>query len=125
MGTPLEHFSSHNALERLDDLGWTVSGHALHQKMNVIPIGANLQKANFVSLGDLQAYIPKRRVHLRVKDHTPIFGGADQMVEQDRDVVAFVDVGWLGHTLSVSYSYKSRSKLRGIKPNGIKEARFG
>lgn len=99
---PLEHLAGQNALERAHDLGRAVGGHALQQKMHMISIGANFQEVDLEPLADLQAHLLERRVHARVEHHAAILGRAYQVVDQNRHVVALVDVSRFGHSTSLN-----------------------
>ena len=59
----------------------------------MVPICSDLQKHDLVALGYLQTDLCQEHFHLPVEDNASIRGRADQMVDQDRDVMAFVNVG--------------------------------
>ena len=59
----------------------------------MVTVRADLQECDLVAGGDLQADVSKGRVHVTVKDDASILRGADRVVQQDRDVVALVNIG--------------------------------
>ena len=59
----------------------------------MVTVRPDLQERDLVAGGDLQADLPKNRVHIAVEDNTPVLGRADRVIQQDRDVVALVNIG--------------------------------
>jgi hypothetical protein len=49
----VKDLAGREAFDDLDNLGWALARHRLHQKMDVIFIGANLQESSFIPLGDV------------------------------------------------------------------------
>ena len=76
--------------------------------MYMIFICANLQKLDLISLLDLYADILQHPLNGSIKYRTSVFGRKDQLVQQDRNMIALVYV--LAHARSV------RRKQRGIYP---------
>jgi hypothetical protein len=64
----------------------------LHQEMHVVPVGPDLQELELIASLDPQAHVSQRLVNRRIEHRPSVFGRKHQMVEQDRDVVALVDV---------------------------------
>ena len=76
----------------------------------MISIGANLQENNGVPFGNLQADLFEYGINTGVKHDAPIFGRTDQMVHQDGDVVALMDI--FAHT-SDNNGYKQAKQASG------------
>ena len=49
----VKDLAGREAFDDLDNLGWAIVRHRLHQKMDMIFISANLQKGYFIALGDV------------------------------------------------------------------------
>ena len=49
----VKDLAGREAFDDLDNLGWAIVRHRLHQKMDMIFISANLQKGYFIPLGDV------------------------------------------------------------------------
>ena len=81
-----------DALDDPRNLRRTVGGHRLHQKVHMVEVAADLDELDLVAFGDLQADVPQRVVDCRVEDHTAVLRRTDEVVEQERDVVALMDV---------------------------------
>jgi len=60
--------------------------------MDMIFVRANFDKDDLIALGNVETDLFEHGVHFRVKDHTAILGRTDQVVEQDRDVVALMRI---------------------------------
>ena len=98
-GDPPEHFAGGETLDDPDELAGAVRWNRLHEEVHVVPVGPDLQKRNVVPGGNLQTDVPEGRVHLGGEDRPAVLRGAAQMVEQDGDIVAPVDV--FAHTPSL------------------------
>jgi hypothetical protein len=61
--------------------------------MHMVTVGADFKERNFVTQGDLKAHFLEHHVHIGVKDRSPIFGAANNMVQKNRDVMALADEG--------------------------------
>ena len=70
--------------------------------MNMILVSSNLQKAHFVPLCNRQAHFLDHSINILVKNRPPVFRSKNQMVEQNRDIVALVDV--LAHRSTIQYA---------------------
>ena len=108
--TPRQDLACRQALDLLRQVFGTIGGHALHQKMDVIPIGADFDERNLVTLGYLQAYLAQNSIHLLINHHTAVLRGTHQVVEQHRDVMVFVHEAHLHlrtHVPSVASSKQS------------------
>ena len=91
-GHPAEHFPGGKTLDDLGESAGAVPWDRLHEEVHVVPVGPDLQKRNIVPGSNFQADVPEGRVHLSRKDCPAVLRRTDQMVEQDGDIVAPVDV---------------------------------
>ena len=64
----------------------------------MVLVRANLQKGDLVAVSYVQTNVTQNPAYPLVNHRTPVLGGTDQVVQEDGDVVAFVDV--LTHTPS-------------------------
>src|SRR5665811_2214344 len=113
---PLENFPRSDAFQHLDNLCRAFHRNGLEQKMNMVPVRADLKKMNFVPLFHFQTNLYQSLIHRLVKDHLAIFCRTDKMVQQYRNIVRFVYIFALTH----KQIYHLRCKQRGIKPSEIK-----
>ena len=79
-----------------------VGRNRLNQKMDVIQIRADLQKLQLISGRDFQTDTAQDGVHLSTDDSTTIFGWANNMVEQIRDVMTLVNVGTQAQSITAT-----------------------
>jgi hypothetical protein len=87
-----EDLTGRDALDRRHDPGRAVVGDRLHQEVDVVLIGTDLQERDLVAIADVEADALECRVY-RLRDHgPPVLGRADQVVEQRRDVVSLMDM---------------------------------
>lgn len=91
-GYPPKNLSGGETFDHLDQLRWTVRGHRLDQEMDMIVIGADLQKHEFIPFGNLQTDLFEHGIHGAIKDHTSVLGRADHVINQDRNIMALVQV---------------------------------
>src|SRR5258708_31849443 len=61
-------FACRQALDNADDLGWTIAGHRLNEKMHMIPIRPNFQKHQLVTFGNVQAHRLQCFIHFFTDD---------------------------------------------------------
>ena len=64
----------------------------MYQEMHVVPVGADLQELELITSLDPQTDVAQRLVNRRIEHRPSGFGREHQVVEQNRDVVALVDV---------------------------------
>ena len=114
LGTPLEYFSSSNALDDRYYPRDAVGGNALHEKMHMILICADLQKFHLVAFLNLHAYLFQYFIHALVEYHTSVLCRQYQMVDKHRNIMTFMYI--LAHLHIV------RRKRRGIQPEGIQDS---
>jgi hypothetical protein len=107
-GDPPEDFSGGESLDDPGEFAGAVGRNRLHEEVHVVPVGPDLQKRNVVPGGNLQTDVPEGRVHLGGEHRPAVLRGADQMVEQDGDIVATVDV--FAHTPSLPHGPDAASR---------------
>ena len=90
------------------ELCHTIGRNRLHQKMNMVLVGTNLQKLHLIPICNLKTDLLQYLVHLWIENRSPIFRRKHQVIQQYRDVVALVNV--LAHEPIL------RRKRRGIGP---------
>ena len=108
LGTQPEYFSSRYTLYHGYQFRDAIHRHRLHQEMNVVLIHSYLQKSYLVSLLNLQTYIANYPIHRLIKHYTPVLCRKHQVVQQNRNFMALVNV--LAHARTL------RPKGRGIYP---------
>ena len=91
-GHPTEHLTGGKTLDDLSEFAGAIRWDRLHEEVHVVPVGPDLQKRDVVPGGNVQADVPKGRVHLGGEHRPAILRRTDQMVEQEGDIVAPVDV---------------------------------
>src|SRR5215207_9042139 len=82
--------------------------------MHMIPVGADLQELELIASLDPQTDVSQRLVDRRIEHGSSIFGWKHQVVEQNRNVMALVDVE--------AHPRDLRRKRRGMHPKGFKHA---
>src|SRR5680860_1765368 len=117
---PLENFPRSDAFQHLDNLCRAFHRNGLEQKMNMVPVRADLKKMNFVPLFHFQTNLYQSLIHRLVKDHLAIFCRTDKMVQQYRNIVRFVYIFALTH----KQIYHLRCKQRGNKLPRCKHTRY-
>jgi len=99
-GDSAEHLAGGQALDHPHDLRRAIRGDRLYEEVRVVPVCPNLEEDDFIPFDDLQANVPQHRIHLGREDGSPILRWTREVVQQDGDIVAAVDV--LTHTPSLS-----------------------
>ena len=113
---PPEHLASRQAFDYAHDLCRAVRGNRLHEKMHVVPVRPDLEKPDLIARRDLQADVPQDFVHVRRDHRAPVLRRADDMVQQNRNIVTAMDE--LTHPLSLA---QPDAASRGVlDPRGIK-----
>jgi hypothetical protein len=100
--TARKDFSRRDALDDLHDPLWAVHRHRLHQKMDVVLVGANLQKGDLKAFADLYANLFEFLIYLRAKYHSTVLGWTNDVVQQYRNVMALVDEA--AHSSSILFA---------------------
>ena len=101
---PEENLASSDAFDRADDLCWAVSRDRLHKEMDMVTIGTDLDKGKFVPQGNLQADILQRPIHFGREHRSSILGRAYDMIQQDRNIMATMNL----FTHAPEYSISAR-----------------
>jgi hypothetical protein len=91
-GDTTKDFASRQAFDRASNLCGTVGGNRLDEEMDVVVIGSDLQEGYFIAVRNLKTNVSQHRVDRFGDNGSPIFGGANQMVQQDRNVMSFVQI---------------------------------
>jgi len=86
----------------------TIARNRLHQKMNMVFVGTNLQKFHLIPISDRKTDLLQYFVDVWIENRSPIFRRKHQVIQQDRDIVALLNVLAHGPIL--------RRKRRGIRP---------
>lgn len=68
--------------------------------MHIVFISANLNERYFVAFADFQTCLFELLVNFFCKDHSPVLGWADDVVQKQRDIVTLMDI--LAHSTSIS-----------------------
>src|SRR3954451_13718467 len=79
--------------------------------MDMVPVGANLQDLELIASLDPQTDVPQSLVNRRIEHRSSVLGRKHQMVKQNRDVMALVDVK--------AHPRDLRRKRRGMHPKGF------
>ena len=88
----VKDLAGREAFDDLDNLGWAIVRHRLHQKMDMIFISANLQKGDVIPWGNGQTDVSEYGVDFWIKDDPAILRRTHDMVKQGRDVVPFMPI---------------------------------
>ena len=107
-GDPSEDFAGGETLDDPGEFAGAIRRNRLHEEVHMVPVGPDLQKRNVVPSGNLQTDVPEGRVHLGGEHRPAVLRRADQMVEQDGDIVAPVDV--FAHTPSLPHGPDAASR---------------
>ena len=111
LGTPLEYFPGSDAFDNRYRSCYAIRWNRLHEKVHVILIRADLQEFHLVAFLNLHAYIFHYFIHVLVEYCTSVFCRKNQMVDEYRNIMAFMDIFAHLHIL--------RRKRRGIQPEVI------
>ena len=91
-----KNLSGDETLDRFDKPRRAVRGHGLDQEMDMITVGSNLQKHDFIPFRSLQTDLFEHGVHLGVKHDTSVLGRTHQVIDQDGNIVVLTQI--LAHT---------------------------
>ncbi len=92
LGHSGEYFSSGNALDGPYDLRGTVGRYRLDEEVHVIFVSSYFEEYHVIPVRYLHADHFEDFIHFRGKDRSSVLRRADEMVEQDRYIMASVDV---------------------------------
>ncbi len=113
LGKEPEYLLCGDTLNRSYYLFQSAGRNALHQKMDVVAVKANLQKMNFIPLLYPKADLPKSGRNRVIKDLSPIFDRRNKMIKQQALVMAFVNM--FTHKHKNTYHYATpEAEPRGI-----------
>jgi hypothetical protein len=59
--------------------------------MHMVLVGPNFKELDLITLRNFQTDLFQNFIHVAVKDSSTIFGWTYKMVQQDRNVMAFLD----------------------------------
>ena len=81
----------------------------MDKKMNVVLIRPNLKKSHFIPVRNIEANLAQNGIDFLRNHSTAIFGRTDQVIQKQRNIVAFVDIptgrmGWRSsHSKSIQH----------------------
>jgi len=87
-----ENFPRRDALHRPDYFLRGVPRNTLYQKMDMVPVQADLHKMNLVPLFDLKTDLLEGLRNNIAQNFSPIFDRANKMVQKQAFVMALVDM---------------------------------
>ena len=111
LGASSEHFPCRNAFDHRYNSRYAVRWHCLHEEMHVILIDSYLQKLHLITFLNFHAHLFYCFIHPFVKHRASVFCRKYQMVDEYRNVMAFVDI--------FAHINILRRKRRGIQPAEI------
>ena len=79
--------------------------------MYMVLVRADLQELDLLPRLDLQTYLPQDLIDGRIEHRSTILGREHQMIQQNRDVIALVDLA--------AHPPRLRRKRRRMQPAGI------
>ena len=80
----------------------------------MIFIRANLQENNRIAFGNVQTNFFEHCINTGVKHNTSIFGRTDQMVHQDGNIVALMDI--FAHTSDNNFFKQAKQASGNLTP---------
>ncbi len=99
-----EYFLRPNALDRANYLFRSIRRNTLNQKMNVVTIKTNLQKMNVVPFLYSKTNLLERSRNRFIMNVSPIFDGANKMIEQQTLVMTLVNMFTHNHKNTYQYA---------------------
>ena len=87
-----EDLLGRDALDHLHDPRRRQNRNRLDQEMHVVAIRADLDEADLIAGGDLQANLPQNTLYCVIENDTPIFGRTDRVIQQNGNIVALVNI---------------------------------
>ena len=129
-GNTLKHFPCGQALYHPCHFCRAVHGNRLDQKMAMITVGSNFKKSDRVAVCNRQTHIPNHRIDGGSHHGSPVFGGPDTVLDQNRDSVHWME--WFAHSCIVPDVWSASATpafvsppRRGNKPAFLPAARYG
>ena len=96
--------------------------YGLNQEMHMVLFHPNFNEDNFITLGDLKTNILESCICFVKEYDSPIFGGADQMIQQYRYIMA--SMGIFTHAVQLTINKKAEASFGELDPERLKfEAR--
>jgi hypothetical protein len=111
-----EDLSRRDAFHDASDLGRSIRRDGLDEKVDMVLVRAYLEKVDLVTKGDVLADFLHDHVHFLGDDRSSVLGRTDEVVDQNADVVTFVDIG--AHAIQYTSHSCFAGAVRG-KPRGI------
>lgn len=108
-----EYFLCGDTLDRSHYLFRSIGRNALHQKMNAIPVKADLQKMNFVPLLYPKTDFLESGRNRIIKNLSTMFNRTNKMIKQQTLVMAFVNMFAHNHKNTCHYA-TPEAEPRGI-----------
>jgi len=129
-GDALKDFPCGQAFNHPCNFRRAVHGNRLNQEMDMITVGSNFKKPDFVAISHGQAHVPNHGIDRRGHHCPSVFCGTDKVIHQNRDIVYFVE--WFAHSCIVP-DVRSESATpslvspprRGNKPAFLPAASYG
>src|SRR5882757_9312307 len=87
-----KYLSRRDAFDHLDNFLHGIHRYGLNQKVHVILIRTYLEKLDLVTCLYVQADIPENLIHIRINNSSAVLRRENEMIQQDRDVMALVDI---------------------------------
>jgi len=91
-GDAVEDLTGRETFDDLDDLRRAITRHRLHEKLDMLLIGPNFSKGDFIPLGDVSTDLFQHRVDFCGKDDAAILRRTHDVGKQGRDVVPFMPI---------------------------------
>ena len=113
-GDSCKHFASRHAFADPHHLGGTVGGDRLHEKVHMIVIRTNFQEHHCLPFGAVQTDLFEHRINTGVEHDAAIFCRTDQMLHQDGDMVALMDI--FAHTSDNNGSKQAKQASGNLTP---------
>jgi hypothetical protein len=82
----------------------------------------NFYEDDFITLGDLKANFLERNIRFVREYNSSIFGGADQMIQQYRYIMA--PMGIFTHTVQLTINKKAEASFGELDPERLRFTKF-
>ena len=115
LGHSGEDFSSSNALDGPYDLCGTVGRYRLDEEVHVIFVGSDFEEYHIIPISNLHADRFEDFIDFREKDRSSVLCRTDEMVKQDRYIMASVNM----FTHASEYITRTALQAAGNVPEGI------
>ena len=108
MGGLGKDLSGGEAFHHSNNLGWTVGWNRLDEEVDMIFVCSNLDEFQFIPFGYFKTGLFEDLVYLFIDNHTSILGGTDKMVQENRNIMALMEV--LTHSPSLPENTDAASR---------------